>query len=326
MPLSKKEKVDVARGKGIELLSEVALTKEDQYEEVRRKSLRDFHKTHPSGFGIVTKTAPSATKIKPSVTNEGTCVKPGVPDVIKEESSESETKSWGNDEDDSNNKQDSRSEGSDEENDSDDKNTESHSKKGSDSEHEIDESESDSESDQEENDEEIGDDEEKEEGELVRTPSNDSNDETKIFDKAEGDEEEEMNYTTSQLYDDKTEVPVTSSSHSSDLASKFLNFSDIPHTDAEIVSPMDVYVHHESSYESAASLTKFELKKILIDKIDKSESYLAAPEHRVCYDGLVKSYELDKTLFSTYDKVYSLKRNQKDKDKDEDPSAGSAEG
>ncbi|GJZ21282.1 hypothetical protein Tco_0558321 [Tanacetum coccineum] len=43
----------------------------------------------------------------------------------------------------------------------------------------------------------------------------------------------------------KTKVLVTSSSHSSDLAAKFLNFSDIPHTDAEIVSPMDVHVHHE---------------------------------------------------------------------------------
>ncbi|GKF71389.1 hypothetical protein Tco_0207503, partial [Tanacetum coccineum] len=38
----------------------------------------------------------------------------------------------------------------------------------------------------------------------------------------------------------KTEVPVTSSSCSSDLASKFLNFLDIPQTDAEIVSPLDV--------------------------------------------------------------------------------------
>ncbi|GKG42862.1 hypothetical protein Tco_0479546, partial [Tanacetum coccineum] len=34
----------------------------------------------------------------------------------------------------------------------------------------------------------------------------------------------------------KTRFPVTSSSRSSDLASKFLNFSDIPQTDAEIVS------------------------------------------------------------------------------------------
>ncbi|GKE08663.1 hypothetical protein Tco_1412214 [Tanacetum coccineum] len=43
----------------------------------------------------------------------------------------------------------------------------------------------------------------------------------------------------------KTEVPVTSSFCSSDLASKFLNFSDILQTDAEIVSLLDVHVHHE---------------------------------------------------------------------------------
>nr|GEU98383.1 hypothetical protein [Tanacetum cinerariifolium] len=248
-------------------------------------------KTHPSGYGTITKTAPSAAKIKPSVTNEGIGVKPGVPDVTEEESS-------GNYKDDSNNEQNSISEGSDEENDSDDKNTQSDSEKGSDSEHETDENESDSKSEKEENEEEIGDDEEDEEEEFFRTLSNDSDDETKISDKAEGDEDEEMDYTTSQLYDDvdiqlnkpiqaddetvqtegtdveltniqqgnknqeisqvikdahvtlsivpsKTEVLVTSSSYSFDLASKFLNFLDIPHTDAESVSPMDVHVHHE---------------------------------------------------------------------------------
>ncbi|GJV18594.1 hypothetical protein Tco_1367614 [Tanacetum coccineum] len=56
-----------------------------------------------------------------------------------------------------------------------------------------------------------------------------------------------------------------------------------------------------SSYEAAATLIEFKLKKILIDKMDK-------------------------TLFSTYGKVYSLKRSRKDKDKDEDPSAGSDRG
>ncbi|GJU09701.1 hypothetical protein Tco_1132097 [Tanacetum coccineum] len=395
----------------------------------------------------------------------------------------------------------------------------------------------------------IGDDEEEVKDEFVKTPSNDFNDEdeTKISNKVKGDEDEEMDYTTSQLYDDvdirlnkpvqaddetvqkegtdaeltniqpgnenpetsqviedahvtlsivphKTEVPVTSSSHSSDLASKFLNFSDIPHTDANIISLMDVHVHHEvpsqqtptflivpvsvitdsspvywtvipqslpsftpppqqststpppitkvtnpqsalpdfasvfqfnnrvttlekdvselkkddplktqvtslvdehldvrlgatrdefmnylsasitariteqvknqlpqilpkevsnfappviqsmvteslehevlatessqpqSSYEAVASLTKFELKKILINKMDKSKSYLAAPEHKECYDGLIKSYDLDKSIFSTYDKVYSFKRSRKDKDKDEDPSVGSNRG
>ncbi|GKC59001.1 hypothetical protein Tco_1086599 [Tanacetum coccineum] len=77
-----------------------------------------------------------------------------------------------------------------------------------------------------------------------------------------------------------------------------------------------------STYEAASTLTKFELKKILLDKIEKSESYLAAPEHRDCYDSLKKSYDLDKDFFFSYD-VYSLKRSRKDKDKDEDPFAGS---
>nr|GFC90174.1 hypothetical protein [Tanacetum cinerariifolium] len=80
----------------------------------------------------------------------------------------------------------------------------------------------------------------------------------------------------------------------------------------------------QSSYEATATLTKFELKKILIDKMDKSESYLAAPEHKECYEGLIKSYELDTTILSTYGKVYLLKRSQKDKD--EDPSARSDRG
>nr|GEY13498.1 hypothetical protein [Tanacetum cinerariifolium] len=52
--------------------------------------MRDFHKTHPSGSGTITKTTPSAAKIKPSITNEGTSVKPLVLDVTEEESSKSD--------------------------------------------------------------------------------------------------------------------------------------------------------------------------------------------------------------------------------------------
>ncbi|GKE49148.1 hypothetical protein Tco_1480406, partial [Tanacetum coccineum] len=73
-----KEKVDVAHGKGIELLSE----------------------THPSGSGTVAKKPPSVEKITPTVTSKGTGDKPGVPDVIEDDSTESESESWGNDEDD----------------------------------------------------------------------------------------------------------------------------------------------------------------------------------------------------------------------------------
>ncbi|GJR66718.1 hypothetical protein Tco_0012783, partial [Tanacetum coccineum] len=82
----------------------------------------------------------------------------------------------------------------------------------------------------------------------------------------------------------------------------------------------------QSTYEAARSLTEFELKKILVDKIEKSKSYQAAPKHRELYDGLVKSYNLDKDLFSSYGNVYSLKRDREDEDKDEDPPTGSNQG
>ncbi|GKF82268.1 hypothetical protein Tco_0243924 [Tanacetum coccineum] len=66
------EKVDVTHGKGIKLLSEIILT----------------------------------------VTSEGIGDKPRVPDVTEDDSTKSESKSYGNDEDDSNNEQESSIEGS----------------------------------------------------------------------------------------------------------------------------------------------------------------------------------------------------------------------
>ncbi|GKA57081.1 hypothetical protein Tco_0756269 [Tanacetum coccineum] len=82
----------------------------------------------------------------------------------------------------------------------------------------------------------------------------------------------------------------------------------------------------ESTYEAAAPLTEFELKKIMIDKMKKSQSYLTTDEHKELYKALVKSYDVDKVLFQTYGKAVSLKRGHEDKDKDEDPCAGSNQG
>nr|GEY24993.1 hypothetical protein [Tanacetum cinerariifolium] len=248
MSLLKKEKVTIEKHKGIDLLSEVALTEEAQYKEVHKKSLRDFHKTHPSGSGTVTKISPSAAKIKPSVTNEGTGAKPGVPDVTEEESTKNEAESWGKDEDESDNDHDSRSEGSNQERDSGDDNTQCDSEKGSDFEHETDENETD---DTKINDKTKGDEDEgldyntnqfdddvnvrlnepvttderfiQKEGtdaentnkdEFVKTVSNDTDDEddTKIKDKTKGDEDEGLDYNTNQFDDDvnvRLNEPVT---------------------------------------------------------------------------------------------------------------------
>ncbi|GKA43679.1 hypothetical protein Tco_0736403 [Tanacetum coccineum] len=191
--------------------------------------MRDFHKTRPSGSGTATKPTQSAAIIKPSITNEGT--------------------------------------------DSDDEKTQSDNEDESDSEHEIDENESGSESDQEEDEEKIEDKEEEEEEEIdeeidyttsllyddVDIRLNKPVDTNKGFVQEEGTDpamtniqQRNENPEISQVIKDahvtlfivpqKTEVPVSSSSHSSDLAAKFLNFSDIPTTEAEIVSPLDVPV------------------------------------------------------------------------------------
>ncbi|GKF43682.1 hypothetical protein Tco_0130234 [Tanacetum coccineum] len=87
--------------------------------ETRKKSLRDFHKMCPSGSGTIDKKPPSVEKITPTVISEETGDKPGVPDVTNDDSSESESKSWGNDEDDSNNEQELSDESINQENDSD---------------------------------------------------------------------------------------------------------------------------------------------------------------------------------------------------------------
>nr|GFC18897.1 hypothetical protein [Tanacetum cinerariifolium] len=78
---------------GIDLLSEVALTEEAQMKEVRKKSLRDFHKTHHSGSGTVTEKQPRVDKITPTITSEGTGDKPGVLDLTKDDSTKSESES-----------------------------------------------------------------------------------------------------------------------------------------------------------------------------------------------------------------------------------------
>ncbi|GKF28989.1 hypothetical protein Tco_0095331, partial [Tanacetum coccineum] len=127
--------------------------------------------------------------------------------------------------------------------------------------------------------------------------------------------------------DDQEEEELDQENESEDDEMKMSNFA--PHVNEKLIKESHdevtlakVSSQPQSTYEAASTLTEFELKKILLDKIEKSESYLTAPEHQDCYDGLKKSYALDKVFFYSYD-VYLLKRGRKDKDKDEDPSAGS---
>ncbi|GJS32022.1 hypothetical protein Tco_0530404 [Tanacetum coccineum] len=72
----------------------------------------------------------------------------------------------------------------------------------------------------------------------------------------------------------------------------------------------------KSTYEAAASLSEFELTKILMDKMEEHKSYFRVDYKRELYDVLVKSYNTDKDLFDTYGEVFTLKRSRDNKDKD----------
>nr|GEV33586.1 uncharacterized mitochondrial protein AtMg00810-like [Tanacetum cinerariifolium] len=344
----RKEKVDVARGKGIELLSEVALAEKVQMKDVRKKSLREFHRTHPSGSGMIVETPLSIEKIKSLVTSEGTGDNPGVPDVTKDDLTESESESWGNDVDDSNDENDSENEGNKEENKSDDGETPFDNEK-------------------------VKDDDEKED-EFAHTPPNtddkqDANLESKNDDKIECDEDRGMDVMTNQFNDDEKEnLEITQEQVLEDAHVTILTVvkeTEVP--DAKIVSPLDVYVHHEVPRTHTSTLLTVPISVIpesspVCTTIPQSSQTFTSPlllttptppprtettntpstipdfasvfrfnervialEKDECYDGLIKSYNLDKDFFSSYD-VYSLKRRRKDKDKDEVPSAGSDRG
>ncbi|GJV96484.1 hypothetical protein Tco_1548061 [Tanacetum coccineum] len=257
-----KENLDVTREKGIELLSEVALTEEAQMKKVRKKSLRDFHKTHPSSSGTVAKKPPSVDKITPTVTSEGT----------------------GNDEDDNNNDQDSSNEDSEQENESKEQVSDSKQEEeyeDNDQEKEFVQTPSPTDDKDDDNlesksvyvnkSDEESDDVIKGNKEIVQGEGADA----EMIDAQQGNEnlkttqEQVVEYAhvTISTVTKKTEVPVTSFSRSSDLASKFLNFSNIPHTDVEIVSPLDV---HDLDKDFFFSYDVYSLKRGRKDK-DKDE-------------------------------------------------------
>ncbi|GKB47778.1 retrovirus-related pol polyprotein from transposon TNT 1-94 [Tanacetum coccineum] len=97
-PTKKKAPVKADRGKGLNVLSEVALSEATQLKEVAKRSKKDFHISHASGSGDGTdfeSRVPDEQHHKTSGTDEGTSTKLRVPDVPKYDS-KSDKESWGN--------------------------------------------------------------------------------------------------------------------------------------------------------------------------------------------------------------------------------------
>ncbi|GJU16379.1 hypothetical protein Tco_1144345 [Tanacetum coccineum] len=63
----------------------------------------------------------------------------------------------------------------------------------------------------------------------------------------------------------------------------------------------------QSSYATAASLTEFKLKKILIDKIKENKSMNRSDVQQNLYNALIESYNSDKDILTSYGEVVTLK-------------------
>ncbi|GKE18255.1 hypothetical protein Tco_1425832 [Tanacetum coccineum] len=162
----KKAPAKVDRGKGMDLLSDVALLEASQLKKALKKSKKDTHMLHTSGLGDGVGSRPKVpdeSQDKTTGTNKRTGTKVGVSDVPKDQS-ESENESWGNSEDDDSNDDDSDDVSNDDDNDVD---------SDADGDNEASDSEkTDSDKDDNPNLNQNDDDEEEYEEEYVRTPEN----------------------------------------------------------------------------------------------------------------------------------------------------------
>nr|GFB24197.1 hypothetical protein [Tanacetum cinerariifolium] len=80
-----------------------------------------------------------------------------------------------------------------------------------------------------------------------------------------------------------------------------------------------------TSYAIAADLSKMELKKILIEKMEGNKSIQRSDEQRNLYKALVEAYDADKAILDTYGESTILEQRREDDDQ-EGPFAGSDRG
>ncbi|GJY95159.1 hypothetical protein Tco_0511520 [Tanacetum coccineum] len=74
----------------------------------------------------------------------------------------------------------------------------------------------------------------------------------------------------------------------------------------------------KSMYEATASLSEYELMKILLNKMEESKSHLRADYKKKLYDALVESYNTDKDIFESYDRGTKRRKSSKDAESSRD--------
>nr|GEX01748.1 retrotransposon protein, putative, Ty1-copia subclass [Tanacetum cinerariifolium] len=114
--------------------------------------------------------------------------------------------------------------------------------------------------------------------------------------------------------------------------SKFMQTNQFAKAISSIPSIVDKYLDNrmneavKTSHAIAANLSELELKKILIDKMERNKSIHISAEQKNLHKALVEAYESDKLILDTYGDTVTIKRRRDDQDEDEEPSAGSNRG
>ncbi|GJW35175.1 hypothetical protein Tco_0058095 [Tanacetum coccineum] len=265
-PTKKKVPVKADRGKALNVLSEVALSKADQLREATKQSKKDFHILQENGSGDGTNLESGVSNEqhrKTSGADEGTGTKPGVPNVPKYDS-ESDKESWDDsekeDDDNEDDTEDDKGYDASDGNDDDDNDD-----NGGDDDDDNDANDDDNQEDDDNNDDKEETDKEKVADEVTKELYKDvnvnlGNEDVDMTDADQGGSgqqnvsqesgfkqvEEDAHVTlTSVLDTQKTDKPVQSSSVSSDFTSKLLNLENPSLADNEIDSLMDTTVRHE---------------------------------------------------------------------------------
>ncbi|GJU52238.1 hypothetical protein Tco_1225952 [Tanacetum coccineum] len=264
-PTKKKTPVKANRGKGLNVLSEVALSEAAQLTEATKRSKKYFHISQESVSGDGTNFesgVPDEQHLKITGADEGTCIIPGVLNVPKYDY-KSEKESWGNsgeeDEDDENDYEDKSDDGDDNDN-------------GNDGNDDNDDDDDNQEEEEEKiNDEETMDDEEDDKvtKELYKDVNvNLGNKDTEMTNADQGGPEqqnvsqesgfeqvkEDAHVTLTPVLDtQKADEPVQSSSVSSDFTSKLLNLENPSPANNEIASLMETSARHATAVSEITS-------------------------------------------------------------------------
>ncbi|GKF07724.1 hypothetical protein Tco_0041948, partial [Tanacetum coccineum] len=101
--------------------------------------------------------------------------------------------------------------------------------------------------------------------------------------------------TTEEEYN--TQLPQILPQAVSDFATPVIEKNVIESLEAAVLAMSSS--QPKSTYEAAASLSEFELTKILLEKTEESKSHLRADYKKKLYDALFESYNTEKDLFNS---------------------------